>query len=266
MSTTTLEPSPDRLQELVHRKFGGDPDRFGWGTRMRLRHGYFSPDEVYEATVDHLITPGARWLEVGCGRDVFPDNRPLAQELADRCAQLVGVDPDPTLEENPFVHQRVRYPIEAYQADDPFDVVTLRMVAEHIIDPDAAVSALARLTRSGGVVVVYTVNQWSPVSLVARAVPFALHHLIKHRLWRSHEEDTFPVAYLMNTRRRLHRLFERHGFREASFAYLGDCRTFANTRPLQAMELWAWRALRAVGLTYPENCLLATYERLPRPS
>jgi hypothetical protein len=109
---------------------------------------------------------------------------------------------------------------------------------------------------------IYTVNQWSPVSIIAKFVPFVLHHPIKRRLWNTEEKDTFPVAFRMNTRRRLRRLFEPHGFREADFAYLDDCRTFGNSRPLHFAELSVQRALRTVGLRYPENCLLGVYERL----
>jgi hypothetical protein len=113
-------------------------------------------------------------------------------------------------------------------------------------------------------VVIYTVNRWSPASLISRVVPFGLHHPIKHMLWKTEEKDTFPVAYRMNTRRRLRRLFEGHGFREVAFNYLDDCRTFAGSRPLLFMELSVRRGLNALGLRYPENCLLGVYERLPR--
>jgi hypothetical protein len=93
-------------------------------------------------------------------------------------------------------------------------------------------------------------------------VPFRLHHLPKRFLWHSAEKDTFPVAYLMNTRRALCQVFERHGFREAGFAYLDDCRTFGRFRVMQILELALWRFLHALGMRYPENCLLGVYERV----
>jgi hypothetical protein len=135
------------------------------------------------------------------------------------------------------------------------------MVAEQIEHPPTALESLTRLTRPGGIVVVYTVNKWSPISVISRVVPFGLHHAIKHRLWKTEEKDTFPVVYRMNTGRQLRRLFEGNGFREVGFSYLDDCRTFGNTRWLHQLELTARRWLRAVGLRYPENCLLGIYER-----
>src|SRR6266496_978532 len=99
------------------------------------------------------------------------------------------------------------------------------MVAEHIARPQPALASLARLTKPGGKVVVFTINRWSPVSIAAWTVPFKLHHAIKHFLWRTEEKDTFPVVYEMNTKGRLRQLFQGHGFREVFFAHLSDCRT-----------------------------------------
>jgi hypothetical protein len=136
------------------------------------------------------------------------------------------------------------------------------MVAEHIDQPDRALTSLARLTKPGGRVVVYTVDGWSPVSLVAWLAPFKLHHVVKRLLWGTEEKDTFPVAYQMNTRRRLRQLFDKHGFREAYFAYLPDCCAFYRFPYLHSLELLAWRSLKTFGIPYPENCLLAVYQRV----
>lgn len=254
-------PTAADLRDFVSRKHDGDSGRYGWATRMRLSFDYFTPDEVYEATVERMVAPGTTWLDVGCGRNVFPSNPGLARVLADRCRRLVGVDPDETIEENTFVHERVCATIDTFESTERFDIVTLRMVAEHVADPEATLQTLARLTKPGGSVVIYTVNQWAPASVVARAVPFSLHHAIKHWLWKTDEKDTFPVAYRMNTRRRLRRLFETHGFHEASFVYLDDCRSFGNTRALLRLELSACHVFRSLGFTYPENCLLGVYLR-----
>src|SRR5262245_41438272 len=100
----------DRVFRLKH----GDPRASGWRPRTSYRMGYFTPDDHYEALVDRLVTPATAWLDVGCGRELFPQNRALAAELSRRCRLLVGLDPDATLEENPFVHRKVRLPVEDY--------------------------------------------------------------------------------------------------------------------------------------------------------
>lgn len=260
MCVEAATPTQAHLEEVFRLKYG-DPQTTGWGPRMRWRFAYFTPDEFYEAVVDRLVQPGTTWLDVGCGHDVFPHNQALARRLADRCRLLVGVDEDPALEENEFVHERIRSGIADYRTEATFQLVTLRMVAEHIGDPEQALAALARLTQPGGKVVVYTVNRWAPAALAAQLVPFRWHHAIKEVLWGTEEKDTFPVVYGMNTRRRLARLFAAHGFQECCFRYLDDCRSLGRWRFSHWLELSLRRLFRGVGLAYPENCLLGVYER-----
>jgi SAM-dependent methyltransferase len=250
------------LRALFESRYGSDLSVTGWGPRIRACFGYFTPEDYYEALVSKLVTRSSAWLDVGCGRNVFPSNVTLARTLADRCRLLVGVDPDDTIRENTLVHRRVQQPIEDFNSEERFDVVTLRMVAEHVTDPDRTVATLARVTGVGGVVVIYTINRWSPVSLITWLAPFSLHHPVKRLLWQTEAKDTFPVAYRMNTRSALRALFGRHGFREAHFAYLDDCRSFQRFRATLILELGLWRCLRALGITYPENCLLGVYARV----
>jgi 2-polyprenyl-3-methyl-5-hydroxy-6-metoxy-1,4-benzoquinol methylase len=260
MDENAVRPSRAEL-EAVFRQKHGDPARTGWGPRTRWAFGYFTPDEYYEAVVAKLVEPGGSWLDVGGGRDVFPNNHALAAELAARCHRLVAVDPSATVAENRFAHERVQAKVEAFTSHGAFDLATLRMVAEHLDTPGPALASLARLLKPQGVVVVYTIHQWSPVSLASWLAPFWVHHPVKRLLWKTEAKDTFPVAYKMNTRRRLRTLFEQAGFRERHFAYLDDCRAFHRFRVLHYLELSLWRFLRRVGVRYPETCLLGVYQR-----
>jgi SAM-dependent methyltransferase len=247
--------------EQVFRLRYGTPGQTGWGPRARHRVGYHTPDEFYEAVVAQLVSDGCSWLDVGCGRDLLPGNRTLAEALARRCGLLVGLDPDDTLDENPFVHRRVKSTLQDFRGDRAFDVVTMRMVAEHIRDPGPAIRSLARLTGAGSKLVVYTVHRWSPAAVAAWLIPFRYHHPIKRFLWGTDDRDTFPVWYRMNTRRRLATLLGGHGFSELSFWSLADCRISARFRALHRLELGLWRGLRALGVGYPESCLMGVYER-----
>jgi hypothetical protein len=65
----------------------------------------------------------------------------------------------------------------------------------------------------------------------------------------------------MNTRKTLVGLFESNGFRLLQFAYLADCQVLGRFRFLHFLELSLWRLCRSIGLKYPENCLLAVFER-----
>ena len=248
------------MSDVLRFKYGV-PETRGWTPLLRAQFGYNSPDDWYEATLFHLIDTDTDWLDVGCGRNIFPSNPEGARHLAQTCRLLVGIDPSDNVHANGMVHERAQCLLQDFRTDRQFDLVTLRMVAEHIEDPASAMAALSRLVRPGGQAVVYTVARYSPVSLVAAVTPMAVHHLAKRSLWRSHEQDTFPVAYRMNTRRDLRSLFTKAGFQEESFRYLDDCRAFGRWRSLATAELLLWKALNAVGLRYPDGCLLGIYRK-----
>ena len=95
---SVLPPPAPTLAKIFRGKYG-EPAALGWGPAMRQRFGYYTPDDHYEAAGCELVRPATRGLDVGCGRELFPSNRALAAELAQRGARLVGVDPDATLEE-----------------------------------------------------------------------------------------------------------------------------------------------------------------------
>jgi SAM-dependent methyltransferase len=253
-------PSRAELESLFRQKYGS-PESTGWSPRRRWRAGYFLPADVYEAVVSRTVFEGCDWLDVGGGHDIFPDNAALARTLVSRCRTVVAVDPSENVHDNTFAHERVRALIEDYRPARQFDVATLRMVVEHVVDPDAVAAALHRLLRPGGLAIVFTVNRWSPITLLSRATPFALHGPIKSVMWGGEDKDTFPVQYKMNSRRTLRRVFAAHGFEESAFAYLDDLSAFGFFKGLNSLELLVWRTLSSLHLRYPENCLLGVYRR-----
>jgi 2-polyprenyl-3-methyl-5-hydroxy-6-metoxy-1,4-benzoquinol methylase len=253
-------PSENELEALRVQKYG-PVDAMGWLVRRRRRFRYYLPADVYETLVSKLIVDGVRWLDVGGGRSIFPENPTLARTLAGRCTTVVAVDPSDNVRKNTSAHEAVQSTLEAYQPNEAFDVATARMVVEHVSDPESFVAALARLVRPGGAVVILTVGLWSPVTIVSRLLPFRFHHTIKRMVWGGAEEDTFPAFYRMNTRRSLRRLFDRAGFSEELFTRVDDLSVFGDFRRLGYVELLLWRSLSAVGLPYPEGCLVAVYRK-----
>ena len=253
-------PSRQELEDLFHQKYGS-PAVTGWSPRQRHRFGYYLPADVYEALLARLVTSGCRWLDVGGGHHIFPENPRLSRELADRARLLVAVDPSDNVQVNPYVHERAQCLLEDYRTDHRFDIATLRMVAEHVTDPARLVAALHGLLAPGGVVVILTVNGRSPLTLLSRATPFHWHHPIKTLFWGGEEEDTFPVAYRMNSRGVLKDLFHSGGFHEVSFAFLDDLSTFGQFKAASYLELVGWRALKGLGMRYPESCLLGVYQK-----
>ena len=244
---------------IVLREKHGDLAAGGWAPRQRARFGHVTPADWYEALLDALVTPSTTWLDVGCGRDVSPGNTATARRLADRCRRLVGIDPGDNIDDNVFVHERLKMPIEAHPPGATYDLITLRMVAEHVEAPAAVAARLASLLAPDGRIVIYTVSRYAPSVIVAGLTPLKVHHVVKRWLWETEERDTFPTVYRMNTRPVLARLFGDVGLAEEMFAYLADCRSTARFRVLQHLELSLWKTLSRIGLRYPECCILAVY-------
>ena len=231
----------------------------GWEPRMRRRYGYYTPDDYYEALMLNVIREGAAWLDVGCGCDLFPNNAQLAVALSQKCSLLVGVDPDPAVKRNPFIHDYFHGPIEKYSSSSRFDVITMRMVAEHLADPQAVIEVFSKLLKPSGVLVVYTVNKWAAVPVLTKLLPFRFHQPIKKILWGTKEEETFPTWFRLNTQKALAKSLSKIGLEEQLFMYLDDCRAFARFRSLHFLELSLWRLLRLFKLRHYDNCLLGMY-------
>lgn len=254
----SLWPSAADIREVFAERHKL-PRELGWSPARRLNAGYFLPAEIYEATVAKHVSDGCAWVDVGGGHAIFPQNPDLAARLAARCRSVVAIDPDPSVHDNRFTTERYQSRFEDYAGERRFHLATLRMVAEHVDRPAEVARVLHRVLLPGGLVIVLTVNRWSPVSVISRVVPFGLHHPIKRLFWGGHERDTFPVHYRMNTRRALRMVFEGEGFTEAGFAYLDDLSTFGQFKWPNAIELGLWSVLRRAEVTYPENCLLGIY-------
>lgn len=260
LGTAMHAPTPAELADLVTLKHG-DARFTSWAPRRRWQYGYFTPDDWYEALIRRLVTESTCWLDVGGGASLFPHNPRLAEELAQRCHRLVGVDPSPNLDDNPYLHARARCRIEELETDETFNLVTMRMVAEHITEPQPVAERLSRLLDPGGLLVIYTVYRWSPLTWLSAVTPHRWHFPLKRLFWGGRERDTFPVAYRLNTRRDLRKVLEPAGFDEILFQFLDDLAAFSQFRVLNWLELNLWRICRAVGCRYPESCLLGVYRR-----
>ena len=257
---TEYVPTRDELLAVFYEKYGREA-RLGWGPEMRLRYDYFTPDDHYEALVARLLKPGHHWCDVGCGRDIFPTYPELARRCAERSGFVYGIDPDENIKQNPFISEGFQGLVEDCPTTRQFDLVTMRMVAEHIERPERALDRVARLLKPGGRAVIYTPHKWAPMSIVANAVPFFLHNPLKRVLWKTEARDTFPTQYKLNTRNDLRRHADAAGLHEVYYERFDDCRATNAYRTLNRMELMARRALRSVRLPYPEACIIAVFQR-----
>ena len=146
---------------------------------------------------------------------------------------------------------------------EKYNLITFRMVAEHDNNPVDVVSKLGSCIESGGLVVIYTINKYCPIPLITRWTPFSWHHKIKWVFWGGEEKDTFPIAYKMNSRKELNKLFVDGGeYEELVFEYLDDVSATIEFRFLNVLEMLFWVCMSKMGIRYIENNILAVYRKV----
>ena len=246
------------------RKYG-EKHELGPNPKRRLKYGYFLPADLYESAVEGLVGEETRWLDVGGGKSLFPDNVPLANELSAVCRLLVAVDPSENILQNPFADQKYQTLLEDWSTDQTFELITMRMVVEHVEDPDKFMWKVSSLLAPGGICVLFTVWKYAPVSLISALVPFRLHNSIKRVFWGTEEEDTFPTHYKLNTRGAQEQYASQAGLKSVVMLRLNDCSVTGAFGSLANPELLLESGFRMLGLPYPEHCLLSAF-RKPLPS
>jgi len=250
----------DHTAKLVFRfTYGKNPK--GEGPRIRKQFSYHSPEDYYQAAIITILKKNDTWLDIGCGRDIFPDNHRLAKVLTARTKETVGVDPSSNVLDNQFIHRSYQGFTDSVKEENYYNLVTLRMVAEHVADPDELVSQIDRVSTNDAHVIVYTIYRWSPIPIITKLTPFWTHHIFKRIFWNTEERDTFPVEYKMNTKSQLSEIFSRKGFTNIDFMYLDDCRTLAGAKLGLYSELLLRKFLNFFNLHYPELCILAIYRK-----
>lgn len=172
--------------------------------------------------VNESCTPQAAVLEVGAGRGNFG----YPQRIRDHVGRLAGVDPDPRIQENPFVQERYQCSLEEFagQSASRFDCVYAFYVLEHLTDPQQFFQSCHRLLSDQGVFLAATPNSWHYFGAAAKA---ARRLGVEERVlqWaRGAAVDTYhyPTQYRANSVRAIRRLLEAAGFREVEFTMLDN--------------------------------------------
>jgi SAM-dependent methyltransferase len=182
--------------------------------------------EAYARLISEHLSDDTVWLDVGCGsRLLEADMDPLEDWLENHCKTLVGMDVSVTS------HLNVKSLVQGSMYDLPFgdnsfDLITCRMVAEHLDRPRQAFAECARCLRPGGAIVVLTPNLLNYAVLgnavATKVLPDKLRRRIVHATDSRADDDIFPVRYKANTMPRLTRslsacglqIHERVGLRQ----------------------------------------------------
>jgi SAM-dependent methyltransferase len=159
--------------------------------------------EAYASLISEHLSPHTVWIDAGCGSRLLEnDLEPLEDWLVGHCKTIVGMDVSTSS------HRNVKSLVQGslYNlpfADNSLDLITCRMVVEHLSQPRDAFAESARCLRPGGAIVVLTPNLLN-YGILANAVaskllPEKLRLRIVRTLDSRADKDIFPVRYKANT-------------------------------------------------------------------
>ncbi len=156
--------------------------------------------QMLHAMIAERIRPGMSILEVGCGRgEISPF--PWKEYSGE---YLVGIDPDPTASENPyldrFVHLKTETDLRRWPLDDHcFDLVIARYVLEHVSTPPDFLHNVNRVLKPEGKFLFLTPNLRHPAVRISKLLPTSIKERILSATHRLDSKDVFPTHYRMNT-------------------------------------------------------------------
>jgi ubiquinone/menaquinone biosynthesis C-methylase UbiE len=133
--------------------------------------------------------PGERILDVGCGTGIF------TQDVVSRGAEVVGIDLSIPMLTRAFARSGAAGFLGLCAdmcalpfADNCFDKVYSMTAIEFVTDAAAVVSELDRVTRTGGCIVVTTLNSLSPWTDQRKKKAGRGHDLFQQACFRSPED------------------------------------------------------------------------------
>ena len=139
---------------------------------------------------------------------------PLEDWLASHCKTLIGMDIGVTSNRN--IQRLVQGSVYALPfADDTLDLITFRMVLEHLARPHHAFAECARCLCPGGAIVVITPNLLNYAILGNAVATKLLPDRLRLHIVRASDSraaaDIFPVFYKANTMPHLVELLNSSG-------------------------------------------------------
>lgn len=186
---------------------------------QRLRDKWYPPEErdndaFFLSLVREAVGADDRVLDAGAGAgDLFP------YDLKGQVREMVGVDLDPRVAENPQLDRGIVCDLNEIPVDDGyFDLVFSRYVLEHVADPARFMGEVVRVLKPGGRFLFLTPNKWHYVALISRLTPQSFHEWFNRRRGRV-EEDTFPTLYRLNSAADLRRSCGQAGLHERAVIF-----------------------------------------------
>ena len=225
-----------------------------------------SSQYAYFEALHAQLTPASRWLDMGCGHQVFADWMTREQEaVIARNRMVAGIDLDwAGLRKHPAIKRRVfgdlsHLPFPA----GCWDVISANMVMEHLEDPTAVLHEVHRSLSPGGVFVFHTPNFYHWGTLVARSLPDRLKKRLVRLFEGRAEADVFETHYRINTAADVRRLAGAAGFEVIALQHVNSSATLKMLGPLVLLELAYIRLIEHPLLAQLRSNLVVTLRKLP---
>jgi SAM-dependent methyltransferase len=199
--------------------------------------------EAYASLIAEHLSSHTLWLDAGCGsRLLETDMDPLENWLAAHCKSIFGMDVKITSHRNTkSLLQGSLYKLPF--AENSVDLITCRMVVEHLDRPAKAFAEMARCLHPGGALIVITPNLLNygifGNAIATKVMPESLRLRIVHESDSRANEAIFPVCYKANTMPRLVGLMSSSGLQVHKAISLRQQRPYWRKHPsFERVLMW----------------------------
>jgi SAM-dependent methyltransferase len=170
-----------------------------WSLEKRLTPGLRSAQAIYAEILEPYVDSDTRWLDVGCGHQLFEPWIGKEEVLVRRAKVVVGADPDlSSIRCHRTISDRVVASLLPFR-DAAFSLITANMVMEHVRNPNRFLANVRRLLCAGGHLIVHTPNAHHWHVWGSRILPFALKQKLVRLAEGRCEDDVYPTYYRANT-------------------------------------------------------------------
>jgi 2-polyprenyl-3-methyl-5-hydroxy-6-metoxy-1,4-benzoquinol methylase len=225
-----------------------------------------SSQYAYYDALTAQLSPSRRWLDMGCGHQVFAEWMTREQEAVVARSRIVaGIDLDwAGLRNHTAIDRRVfgdlsRLPFTS----GSWDVISANMVMEHLEDPDAVLREVHRTLSPQGTFVFHTPNFYHWGTLVARALPDGMKKRLIRLFEGRVEADVFETHYRVNTEADIRRRAHATGFEVLQLRHVNSSATLKMLGPIVLLELLYIRLIEHPRLAPLRSGLVVTLRKLP---
>ena len=223
-------------------------ERIFYKFNPEYRHRY----DIYNELLCNNLTEQTVWLDFGCGLNDY------VADFGRRANTALGIDAviDPRKADAPFLQADLRkIPLPSAHAD----LVTMRMVVEHLEKIPEDLSEAERLLKPGGKLIILATNLLSPAVFLPRLLPFPVKQWLIKRFFRVQGEDVFPTHHKFNTPGKIAK-----GFGNVRLLSVDYLEQVPLPNPLLTTIFGLWYTItRAPGLTRLRSNLLVVFEKRP---